>query len=103
MGHVKAVMYELKPIVPDFEFNETSCALFLSVTYHKRLTTYIENRVDALSSQYKLKVLLLILDCVWPKLLRPLLTKFQEDYEEVVDHFNLYCYKHNLTLIICWR
>ncbi|XP_065898392.1 DNA excision repair protein ERCC-1-like isoform X2 [Dysidea avara] len=51
-------------VIPDFVLGRTTCALFLSVRYHKLHPNYIHDRLKQLGRQYTLRILLLLVDVV---------------------------------------
>jgi DNA excision repair protein ERCC-1 len=59
---IRNIAWEFGVIVPDFVFNSSSCALFLSLRYHLLHKEYIYQRVRELAKQYKLRVLLCLVD-----------------------------------------
>ncbi len=62
LEHVRNVPWEYGEIEPDFVIGATSCALFLSLKYHRLHPEYIYNRMGTLGKQYKLRVLLIMVD-----------------------------------------
>ena len=48
--------------VPDFYLGNNACALYLSVKYHRLHPNYIKNRVCALRSNYRLRVIMVVVD-----------------------------------------
>ena len=66
----------------------TTCAIFLSLRYHKLNPKYIHERVKLLGKQYKLRVLILQMDT-------------KESHSEL-QTLNRLCILVNLTLMLCW-
>lgn len=50
-----------RDIVPDYAMS-TSCALFISVKYHHRHPKHISRRIDEVGKDYRLRVLLVLVD-----------------------------------------
>ena len=53
--------------MPDFELGRTTCALFLSIRYHKLHPNYLYERLKALGKLYTLRVLLVLVDQDYPE------------------------------------
>ncbi|KAJ3190944.1 Excision repair cross-complementation group 1 [Irineochytrium annulatum] len=63
LDYVKAVPWEFeKDILPDFQMGDTTCALFLSLQYHRLHPEYIFERIKSLQRNYNLRVLLVLVD-----------------------------------------
>jgi DNA excision repair protein ERCC-1 len=45
----------------------TTCALFLSLRYHRLHPEYIYNRIQKLGKEYNLRILLVMVDIVSPR------------------------------------
>jgi DNA excision repair protein ERCC-1 len=75
-------------MVPDYIFNTTSCALFLSIKYHNLYPRYIYSRIAELGKDFTLRVLLVLVDCT--------------DNAAVLLHLNKMAVQHDLTLILAW-
>ena len=54
--------YHFDKIVPDYLLGSKSCALFLSLKYHNMYPQYVYDRMNAVGSNYALKVLLVLVD-----------------------------------------
>lgn len=88
MQYIRQVPYEYAEIVPDYVMGATTCAIFLSLRYHKLNPKYIHERVKLLGKQYKLRVLILQMDT-------------KESHSEL-QTLNRLCILVNLTLMLCW-
>ena len=55
-------------IVPDYEVGNTTSVLFLSLKFHKLHPKYIYERIRALGKQYKLRIILVLVDLKNPEL-----------------------------------
>ena len=56
----------------DYILGATTCALFLSLRYHRLHPEYIYNRIQKLGKEYNLRILLIMVDIV--RLLKASLT-----------------------------
>lgn len=54
--------YSFEKIVPDYILGSKCCALFLSLKYHNMYPQYIYDRMNAIGSNYALRVLLVLID-----------------------------------------
>lgn len=59
LKHIRNVPYEFGEVVPDYVMGATTCAIFLSLRYHRLNPQYIHERLKILGQQYQLRVLLL--------------------------------------------
>ena len=88
LAHVRNVPHQFSPMVPDYIFGPTRCALFLSLRYHNLHPDYIHRRIAELKSDFTLRVLLCYVDI--------------EDNASALLFLNDLCVKNNLTLILSW-
>ena len=59
--HVKLTL-----LTSDYVLGATTCALFLSLRYHRLHPEYIYNRIQKLGKEYNLRILLIMVDIVNP-------------------------------------
>ncbi|KAF2354117.1 ERCC1/RAD10/SWI10 family, partial [Trinorchestia longiramus] len=59
LKHIRNVPHEFGEIVADYVMGTTTCAVFLSMRYHRLNPQYIHERLKVLGQQYQLRVLLL--------------------------------------------
>lgn len=59
---VRNVTWHFRDIVPDFEVGEGGAVLFLSIKFHLRSPGYIFSRMKALRDDYRLRLVLLLVD-----------------------------------------
>lgn len=85
---IRNVPIAYSPMVPDYILGPTSCALFLSIKYHKLYPRYIHRRIAELRKDFKLRVLLVLVDV--------------DDNANTLLHLNTIGVTHQLTLILCW-
>lgn len=88
LAHIRNVPYQFSPMVPDYIFATTRCALYLSLRYHNLHPNYIHRRIAELKSDFELRVLLCHVDL--------------DDNASVLLFLNDLCVQNNLTLILAW-
>lgn len=88
LNHVKGVSWEYSDIPADYVLGATTCALFLSLKYHRLHPEYIYSRIRALGKLYNLRVLLTMVDI--------------NNHEEALKELSKTSMINNLTLILCW-
>lgn len=88
LAHIRNVPHQFSPMVPDYIFGPTRCALFLSLRYHNLHPDYIHRRIAELKSDFTLRVLLCYVDI--------------EDNASALLFLNDLCVQNNLTLILSW-
>ncbi|VDO01671.1 unnamed protein product [Rodentolepis nana] len=59
---IRHVVWEYAEIEPDYVFGPTQCGFFLSLRYHNLNPGYIFERLQKLTSAYKLIVLIVLVD-----------------------------------------
>ncbi|KAI8804435.1 hypothetical protein BJ742DRAFT_905697 [Cladochytrium replicatum] len=67
LASITKVAYEFGDIVPDYHLGQTSCALFLSLKYHRLHPEYVYARIKALGGLYLLRVLIVLVDIEDPQ------------------------------------
>ena len=85
---IRNVPIAYSPMVPDYILGPTSCALFLSIKYHKLYPRYIHRRIDELRKDFKLRVLLVLVDV--------------DDNANTLLQLNTIGVTNQLTTILCW-
>ncbi|KAI4162020.1 MAG: hypothetical protein LQ342_004332 [Letrouitia transgressa] len=88
LNSVKSLPWEYSDIPADFVLGVTTCALFLSLKYHRLHPEYIYNRIQKLGHKYNLRVLLTMVDI--------------QNHEEPLKELSKTSMVNNLTLILCW-
>lgn len=88
LNYVKNVPWEYGDIPCDYVLGATTCALFLSLKYHRLHPEYIYSRIRALGKNYNLRVLLCMVDI--------------QNHEESLKELSKTSLINNLTLILCW-
>ncbi|XP_053645204.1 DNA excision repair protein ERCC-1 [Cherax quadricarinatus] len=85
---IRNVPWEYGEIIPDYVMGATTCAMFLSLRYHNLNPNYIHDRLKQLGRQYKLRVLLVLVDVKDPHHELKQLTKI--------------CVMADMTLMLAW-
>ncbi|KAI5117222.1 hypothetical protein M0805_008692 [Coniferiporia weirii] len=85
---IKNVSKEFGDIVPDFQLGRTTCALFLSLKYHRLHPEYIHQRIQKLGSTYNLRILLLMCDV--------------SEHQDPIRELTKTCLINNITVMVCW-
>lgn len=85
---IRALPWEYSDIPSDYVLGNTTCALFLSLKYHRLHPEYIYARIRALAGKYNLRVLLTMVDI--------------QNHEESLKELSKTSLVNNLTLILCW-
>jgi DNA excision repair protein ERCC-1 len=88
LNNVKSVAWEYSDIPADYVVGATTCALFLSLKYHRLHPEYIYNRIRDLKGQYNLRVLLTMVDI--------------ENHEEPLKELSKTSLVNNVTVMLCW-
>ncbi|KAI4120767.1 MAG: hypothetical protein LQ338_006776 [Usnochroma carphineum] len=88
LNNVRSLPWEYSDIPADFILGATTCALFLSLKYHRLHPEYIYNRIRNLGHKYNLRVLLTMVDI--------------QNHEEPLKELSKTSMVNNLTLILCW-
>ncbi|RIA88379.1 restriction endonuclease type II-like protein [Glomus cerebriforme] len=85
---IRNVPWEFGDIVPDYVIGQTTCALFLSLRYHRLHPEYIYNRMDKLVHSYALRILLVLVDT--------------DGHKESIRELTKICVINNFTMILSW-
>lgn len=88
LKHVTSVPWEWAEIPCDYVVGATTCALFLSLKYHRLHPEYIYSRIRQLGKLYNLRILLTMVDIT--------------NHEEALKELSKTSMINNLTLILCW-
>ena len=85
---IRSVPWEYSDIAADYVLGATTCALFLSLKYHRLHPEYIYTRIRALQGKYNLRIMLTMVDI--------------QNHEESLRELSKTSLINNLTLVLCW-
>ncbi|KAE8348427.1 restriction endonuclease type II-like protein [Aspergillus coremiiformis] len=88
LNHIKLLPWEYADIPADYVVGGTTCALFLSLKYHRLHPEYIYSRIRLLAGKYLLRILLIMVDI--------------PNHEESLKELSKTSIINNLTLVLCW-
>lgn len=88
LNSVKTVAWEYSDIPADYVLGATTCALFLSLKYHRLHPEYIYNRIRDLKGQYQLRILLTMVDI--------------ENHEDSLRELSKTSLVNNVTVMLAW-
>jgi DNA excision repair protein ERCC-1 len=88
LKYIRNVPFAFSKMVPDYIMSSQRCALFLSIKYHALYPNYIHRRISELKTDFKLRVLLVLVDV--------------EDNANVLLSLNRMAVVHNFTLLLAW-
>ncbi|PWY86294.1 mating-type switching protein Swi10 [Aspergillus heteromorphus CBS 117.55] len=88
LNHIKLLPWEYADIPADYVIGNTTCALFLSLKYHRLHPEYIYSRIRLVSGKYLLRIVLIIVDI--------------PNHEDSLKELSKTSVINNLTLILCW-
>lgn len=88
LTNLRSFAWEYSDIPADYVLGLTTCALFLSLKYHRLHPEYIYNRIKALQGKYNLRVLLTMVDI--------------GNHEESLKELSKTSLVNNVTVILCW-
>ena len=88
LKYIRNVPFAISKMVPDYIMSTTCCALFLSIKYHQLYPEYIHRRLGELKRDFKLRVLLVLVDV--------------DDNKNALLFLNKLAVVNNLTLILAW-
>lgn len=88
LNYIRSLPWEYSDIPSDYVLGATTCALFLSLKYHRLHPEYIYSRIRALGHKYNLRILLTMVDI--------------DNHEESLKELSKTSLINNLTLILCW-
>lgn len=85
---IRGIPWEYGDIPADYLLGLTTCALFLSLKYHRLHPEYIYTRIKALQGKYALRVVLVLVDI--------------NNHEDSLRELSKTSLVNNVTLILCW-
>lgn len=89
LNHIKLLPWEYASDIPaDYVLGATTCALFLSLKYHRLHPEYIYSRIRGLAGKYNLRILLILVDI--------------PNHEDGLKELSKTSIINNLTLFLCW-
>ena len=88
LNYIRSLPWEYSEIPADYVIGNTTCALFLSLKYHRLHPEYIYSRIRALAGKYNLRVLLTMVDI--------------QNHEESLKELSKTSLINNVTIILCW-
>jgi DNA excision repair protein ERCC-1 len=88
LNGIKQVPWEYGDIVPDYILGVTTCALFLSLKYHRLHPEYIYTRIKQLQGKYSLRIVLVMVDI--------------GNHEHPLKELSKTSLINNVTLVLCW-
>ncbi|KAJ5460853.1 Mating-type switching protein swi10 [Penicillium daleae] len=88
LNHIKLLPWEYADIPADYVIGTTTCALFLSLKYHRLHPEYIYSRVRLLAGKYNLRIVLVMVDI--------------PNHEDALKELSKTSIINNLTLMLCW-
>ena len=88
LNFIRNVPFQYSTMVPDYILSSQRCALFLSIKYHNLHPEYIHRRIAELKTDFKLRILLVLIDV--------------EDNANTLLQLNKIAVVHSLTLILAW-
>ncbi|KAB8339128.1 hypothetical protein FH972_022064 [Carpinus fangiana] len=88
VDNIRAMPWEYADIPADFVLGQTTCALFLSLKYHRLHPEYIYSRIRGLQGKYNLRIILTMVD----------ITNHEESIRELTKTSII----NHVTVILCW-
>ncbi|KAI0164100.1 hypothetical protein GGR57DRAFT_275274 [Xylariaceae sp. FL1272] len=88
LAALRSVAWEYSDIPADYGLGTTTCALFLSLKYHRLHPEYVYTRIRNLQGRYNLRVLLTMVDI--------------PNHEDSLRELSKTSLINNVTLILCW-
>ncbi|KAF2771783.1 mating-type switching protein swi10 [Teratosphaeria nubilosa] len=88
LNNIKSMPWEYGDIPADYVLGVTTCALFLSLKYHRLHPEYIYTRIKNLQGKYNLRIILTMVDI--------------QNHEESLKELSKTSLINNVTLILCW-
>ncbi|KAI9710902.1 MAG: ssDNA endonuclease and repair protein rad10 [Bogoriella megaspora] len=88
LNNIKGMPWEYSDIPSDYVIGTTTCALFLSLKYHRLHPEYIYGRIKQLQGRYNLRILLTMVDI--------------QNHEESVKELSKTSLINNVTIVLCW-
>ncbi|KAK3068994.1 ssDNA endonuclease and repair protein rad10 [Teratosphaeriaceae sp. CCFEE 6253] len=88
LAAIKSMPWEYGDIPADYVLGLTTCALFLSLKYHRLHPEYIYTRIKNLQGKYNLRIILTMVDI--------------QNHEESLKELSKTSLINNVTIILCW-
>ncbi|KAI5244488.1 DNA repair protein rad10 [Aureobasidium subglaciale] len=88
LNSIKSLPWEYSDIPADFVLGQTTCALFLSLKYHRLHPEYIYSRIRQLGQKYLLRLVLVMVDI--------------ENHQDPLKELSKTSLINNVTLILTW-
>ncbi|OTA86588.1 hypothetical protein M434DRAFT_81980 [Hypoxylon sp. CO27-5] len=88
LASLRSVPWEYSDIPADYGLGLTTCALFLSLKYHRLHPEYIYTRIRNLQGKYNLRILLTMVDI--------------PNHEDSLRELSKTSLVNNVTIILCW-
>ncbi|TKA74696.1 hypothetical protein B0A55_05089 [Friedmanniomyces simplex] len=88
LNNVKSMPWEYGDIPADYVLGLTTCALFLSLKYHRLHPEYIYTRIKNLQGKYNLRIILTMVDI--------------QNHEESLKELSKTSLINNVTIVLCW-
>lgn len=88
LTNLRSFAWEYSDIPADYVLGQTTCALFLSLKYHRLHPEYIYNRIKNLQGKYNLRILLTMVDI--------------GNHEATLKELSKTSLVNNVTVILCW-
>ena len=85
---IRNVPFAYSKMLPDYIMSSQRCALFLSMKYHALFPNYIHHRISELKTDFKLRILLVLVDV--------------DDNANVLLFLNRLAVVHNFSFILAW-
>ncbi|KAG5980621.1 hypothetical protein E4U55_003826 [Claviceps digitariae] len=85
---IRSMGWEYSDVVADYVLGMTTCALFLSLKYHRLHPEYIYTRIRNLQGKYNLRILLTMVDI--------------PNHEDSLRELSKTSLVNNVTIILCW-
>lgn len=88
LNNIRSMPWEYSDIPADFVLGATTCALFLSLKYHRLHPEYIYSRIRLLAGKYALRLVMVMVDI--------------ENHEDPLKELSKTSLINNVTIILTW-
>lgn len=88
LNNIRSMPWEYSDIPADFVLGATTCALFLSLKYHRLHPEYIYSRIRVLAGKYLLRIVLVMVDI--------------DNHENSLKELSKTSLINNVTIILTW-
>lgn len=88
LNHIRSLPWEYSDTPADYVLGTTTCALFLSLKYHRLHPEYVYSRIRGLVGKYNLRLLLTMVDI--------------DNHEEALRELSKTSMVNDLTIMLCW-